>query len=258
MSRHAQIEELSDSDPSEMDPTDFEPLPSNTIIAPADIPSTSSSSSTQQRAPPTHLQPQNPNTRQTSDRSFAKTWSCLYPLYFDSSRTRAQGRRVGKELATENPLAHTIAQAVASCGMRVAFEPDKTHPKDWGNPGRVRVCMRNEGGGRVGGVVGVKNKAHLYIHVAKYLKDNPTTPDMPMQLPIGGMPLPKEPLPPPATPKGWKLNTILPLHSPAVTGGGVSENFMKDMMAEMGADVGGSSGGGDGKPKKVKRKIIRG
>lgn len=29
------------------------------------------------------------------------------------------------------------------------------------------------------------------------------------------------------------MGTILPLHSMAVTGGGVSENFFKDMMAEM-------------------------
>jgi signal recognition particle subunit SRP19 len=47
------------------------------------------------------------------------------------------------------------------------------------------------------------------------------------------MPEQKEPLPPPAVPRGWKVNEILPLHSPAVTGGGVSENFLKDMMAEM-------------------------
>lgn len=29
------------------------------------------------------------------------------------------------------------------------------------------------------------------------------------------------------------MNTILPLHSPALSGGGVSENILQDMMAEM-------------------------
>jgi signal recognition particle subunit SRP19 len=29
------------------------------------------------------------------------------------------------------------------------------------------------------------------------------------------------------------MGTILPLHSPAVSGGGVSENIFKDMMNEM-------------------------
>ena len=44
------------------------------------------------------------------------------------------------------------------------------------------------------------------------------------------MPHPEGPLPPPAVPKGYKINEILPLHSPAVSGGGVSENILKDMM----------------------------
>lgn len=29
------------------------------------------------------------------------------------------------------------------------------------------------------------------------------------------------------------MGTILPMHSPALTGGGVSENMLKDMMSEM-------------------------
>jgi len=58
------------------------------------------------------------------------------------------------------------------------------------------------------------------------------------------------------------MNDILPLHSPAASGGGVSENFLKDMMAEMqglpaGAAAGGPSGSGGGGKKKEKRKVIR-
>jgi len=34
-------------------------------------------------------------------------------------------------------------------------------------------------------------------------------------------------------PKGVKFGTILPLHSPAISGGGVSENMFKDMMNEV-------------------------
>ncbi len=83
------------------------------------------------------------------------------------------------------------------------------------------------------------------------------------------------------------MNSILPYYSPAMTGGGVSENFFKDMMAEMqqgggamppgmenmaalqgmmGGGAGpsgsgsgsGSSGGGVGKEKKEKKKKIKG
>lgn len=49
------------------------------------------------------------------------------------------------------------------------------------------------------------------------------------------------------------MSTILPLHSPALSGGGVSENFLKDMMAEMGGGQIESSGG-EGKKKKDKKK----
>ena len=74
--------------------------------------------------------------------------------------------------------------------------------------------------------------------------------------------MPKEGKPPaPAIPRGFKMGTILPLHSPALSGGGVSDNFLKDMMAEMGgqlpegmqgmANMAGG-GGGSAKPKKVK------
>jgi signal recognition particle subunit SRP19 len=70
------------------------------------------------------------------------------------------------------------------------------------------------------------------------------------------MPIPKE-MPEPAVPNGWKLNKILPLHSPAITGGGVSENFLQDMMAEMQglpAAESGASSGAEGKKKKDKKK----
>lgn len=50
------------------------------------------------------------------------------------------------------------------------------------------------------------------------------------------------------------MNTVLPLHSPALSGGGVSDNIIKDMMQEIQAgQVGGlqglvgQRGGGGGK-----------
>jgi signal recognition particle subunit SRP19 len=37
----------------------------------------------------------------------------------------------------------------------------------------------------------------------------------------------------PPAPRGWKIGKILPIHSPAYSGGGVSDNPLKDAMAEM-------------------------
>lgn len=50
-----------------------------------------------------------------------------------------------------------------------------------------------------------------------------------------------QPPEPPAVPRGWKMGTVLPFHSPAVSGGGVSENLFKDMMSQMGG-MGGMGG----------------
>ncbi len=62
------------------------------------------------------------------------------------------------------------------------------------------------------------------------------------------------------------MGSILPLHSPALSGGGVSENIIKDMMQEMqgvegvpggkpGAELKGQGvGGKEKKEKKGKRK----
>jgi len=62
------------------------------------------------------------------------------------------------------------------------------------------------------------------------------------------------------------MGEILPLHSPALSGGGVSENILRDMMQEMqgqggeaidglgGGGSGSGAGGGGGKKKKDKGK----
>jgi len=54
---------------------------------------------------------------------------------------------------------------------------------------------------------------------------------------------------------------VLPFHSAAASGGGMGEDFLKDMMNEMqglppGA-AGPAGGGGGNSQKKPKRKIIR-
>lgn len=76
----------------------------------------------------------------------------------------------------------------------------------------------------------------------------------------------------PPAPRGWKIGKILPIHSPAYSGGGVSDNPFKEAMAEMQGmpgmpsipgmpsmpgmpGMGGeASGGGAEKKKKDKKK----
>ena len=239
MSRHAQVEEVSDSDPEEIAPFDSEDIPANiaseSILSGAGMPQPSGPSSIPMRPAP---EPQ---------REIPKHYQCLYPVYFDKTRSRAEGRKVGTELAVENPLARDIVDAVQLLGLHVGLEPEKLHPKDWANPGRVRVLLKDESGKLVN--PRIKNSTcsipkgaiallttlehHLYIIVAQHLKANPTTEQSPYRLRIRGLPAPEKLPDAPSAPRGWKIGKILPIHSPAYSGGGVSDNPLKDAMAEM-------------------------
>lgn len=164
MSHHARVEEVSDSDPEDMDPSDFDP---RNVISFAGGPSSSASHRfTPSAGPPPPAHPSSfappPTVRPSAQPplskaqassapppgapSIPKTWQCLYPVYFDNTRSRAQGRKVGSKLAVSNPLARDIVDAVQMLGLKLGFEGDKLHPKDWANPGRVRVNLRRDDG----------------------------------------------------------------------------------------------------------------
>ncbi|BFZ63195.1 signal recognition particle subunit [Saitoella coloradoensis] len=254
MSKQAFIEEFDDDTEFDIPVAPVRSFPNPTLTPASSLQPNSPAISSPAFAPPP-----NPSTGQQSvigpdgvqyvqDDSHFKSWTCVYPCYFDKNRSHKEGRRVNKELAVENPLAKDLADALKSIGFSCVLEPQKTHPQDWANPGRVRLQFKESDGSFAHPIV--KNKADLYIAISHYLKHNPTTPQSALRLPIPGLPSDKPP-PPPAVPKGkhWKINTVVPLHSPALTGGGVSENplgDMQSMMRNMGGPGGMSGMGGAG------------
>ena len=132
---HARVEELSDSDPDEMDISEIAQTPTqnaSSLMNPTDIPYRGQAQDAPKTAPP-------------NDPKRFKHWTCLYPIYFDATKSRAEGRRVSKSLAVHNPLAREICDAIFRLGLQMAFEAEKTHPNDWANPGRVRVLLRENG-----------------------------------------------------------------------------------------------------------------
>ena len=151
---HARIEEVSDSDPSEGDISDVsedfdereilkQRAPANasqSIINPSSIPSTTNTPSSASQS-----QGQGQTFHTTHDESKYKDFQCIYPVYFDVNRSRAEGRRVGLELAVENPMAREIVNACAKLRLETLFEPSKLHPKDWANPGRVKIKLKGGG-----------------------------------------------------------------------------------------------------------------
>ncbi len=151
---HAQIEEVSDSDsdPAEGDISNLDDFdereilkarpsqvqaptlkPSSHLIDPSTIPAQRQGAVTGNDG--TQFQT-------TQDDSKYKNFQCLYPVYFDKNRSRAQGRRVGTEDAVENPLAREIVAACGRLRLETLFEPAKLHPKDWSNPGRIKVKLK--------------------------------------------------------------------------------------------------------------------
>lgn len=288
---HPRIEEVEESDvemsdPSEGDIDDF--VESDIIRARSDKKPAPTRPAQQQQAAshlmnPSQIPPLSSGPGQGGDdiqttanpKAYAG-FQCLYPLYFDANRTRAEGRRIPKELAVPNPLAREIINACRDLRLQTLFEPEKMHPKDWANPGRIKVqlkpIVRDGRTIQPSSTSGVKNKHQLYLLIAQHLRNNPTT-DRSQALweRVPGAPAPdrSKPYPRPAVPRGWKVGEFLPYYSPAMTGGGVSENLFKDMMKEMqgggdmasllaGAGAGGGGSGnasedGGGKKKKDKK-----
>jgi signal recognition particle subunit SRP19 len=68
-----------------------------------------------------------------------KAW-VLWPEYFDSALTRAQGRKVKKSLSVPQPTTELIAKACQSLGLENKVEPEKSYPGRWyEKKGRVLV-----------------------------------------------------------------------------------------------------------------------
>ncbi|KAG7097636.1 hypothetical protein E1B28_004968 [Marasmius oreades] len=75
-----------------------------------------------------------------------KTWTCIYPIYIDAKRPYGTGqRRVERAKSVWWPLSKDIAEAANRLGLGTLHEVHKTHPRDWENPGRVRVQWKKDG-----------------------------------------------------------------------------------------------------------------
>ncbi|XP_068559155.1 signal recognition particle 19 kDa protein isoform X2 [Cebidichthys violaceus] len=74
---------------------------------------------------------------------------CVYPIYINSKKTLAEGRRIPTEKAVENPSCAEIRDVLTAAGMNVYVE-NKMHPREWNRDvqfrGRVRVQVKQEDG----------------------------------------------------------------------------------------------------------------
>jgi len=64
----------------------------------------------------------------------------LWPVYFDSRRTRSEGRRVPKRLGTQSPKLSDIEKAAEKLGLVFEVVPDAIYPRSaWRKMGCILV-----------------------------------------------------------------------------------------------------------------------
>jgi signal recognition particle subunit SRP19 len=54
-------------------------------------------------------------------------------------------RRIARGKSVWWPQSKDIAEAAQRLGLRYFHQPEKAHPQDWENPGRVRVQWKKDG-----------------------------------------------------------------------------------------------------------------
>ncbi|CCE90200.1 RNA-binding signal recognition particle subunit SEC65 TDEL_0B00710 [Torulaspora delbrueckii] len=228
MPKIEEVEDYDDIDNLDMDLAELDPS-LRTPIAPKITPTVVRSQDSEAQQPSTVGKNQvsfiNPDTgkiegsAQISKEELdeVKGFQVLYPCYFDRRRSHKNGRRVTRDEGVENPLAKTLADAVRNLGLLCIFEGEKTHPQDFGNPGRVRILLK-ENGQLVPSAARFKGgKRQVIKEVAKYMRDHPTTPESLREIPYGpefdGIEFKRIPIV-----QGFKMNDIVPLHSPFLMG----------------------------------------
>ena len=62
----------------------------------------------------------------------------IWPIYFDKSLSRLQGRRISKKLAIDKPDIDKIARAAKSLGLSFIIEKNSSYPsRYWKREGRL-------------------------------------------------------------------------------------------------------------------------
>lgn len=70
-------------------------------------------------------------------------WQMLYPLYFNKSFTKEQGRVVSLEDAVENPDVDSIMEILKESKIEAVYEC-KRHPADYFNWGRIKYKVMDK------------------------------------------------------------------------------------------------------------------
>uniref|UniRef100_A0A7N0UXB8 Signal recognition particle 19 kDa protein n=1 Tax=Kalanchoe fedtschenkoi TaxID=63787 RepID=A0A7N0UXB8_KALFE len=99
------------------------------------------------------------------ERPNIKKWVVFYPIYINSKKTIAEGRRIGTSKACENPTCVEIYDSCKYLNIPAAIEIDKAYPRDFMQRGRVRVLLKREDG--TFSNPGITSRKQLMLQVAE-------------------------------------------------------------------------------------------
>ncbi|OWM77238.1 signal recognition particle 19 kDa protein [Punica granatum] len=100
-----------------------------------------------------------------------KKWVVLYPIYINSKKTIAEGRRISAAKACENPTCVEIGDCCNHLKVPSAIEIDKLYPRDFQQVGRVRVCLKREDGTLFNPAI--SSRKELMLRVAELVPRHP-------------------------------------------------------------------------------------
>uniref|UniRef100_A0ACD6AHR9 Uncharacterized protein n=1 Tax=Avena sativa TaxID=4498 RepID=A0ACD6AHR9_AVESA len=98
-------------------------------------------------------------------RSSIKKWKIIYPVYLNSKKTVAEGRRIATSKACPDPTCIEIADSCGYLKIPRVIELDKAYPRDFFQVGRVRVQLTNDDGSPVNPAI--RTKKQLMIQIAE-------------------------------------------------------------------------------------------
>ena len=68
----------------------------------------------------------------------------VYPVYFDKSLAKNEGRKVSLKHAVEKPTIEDIAKAAKSLGLNPVIEKNSSHPfRHWKKEGRLLIDKKD-------------------------------------------------------------------------------------------------------------------
>ncbi|KAK9934077.1 hypothetical protein M0R45_021235 [Rubus argutus] len=100
-----------------------------------------------------------------------KKWVVLYPVYINSKKTVAEGRRIALDKACESPTCVEIGDCCSHFKVPFAIEVYKAYPRDFFQRGRVRVLLKKEDGTPYNPVISTRKQ--LMLRVAELVPRHP-------------------------------------------------------------------------------------